>query len=308
MDDLQAGPHRDDLGENEARRNKMRLLLVHGRSQGGKDPIKLKAEWLDALGKGLQKAGLAMPADVDIDFPFYGDRLDEFVRQFDLPADPAIVPKGSPVFDDFAQFRAEVANEMRVRAGITDAQVQAEVGPVPAAEKGIENWGWVQAIVRLLDRHVTGVSQSTIEVFLRDVYLYVKRSVVRNAIDAIVAGMIKPDTAVVVGHSLGSVVAYNVLGAAARKIPLYVTVGSPLGIRAIRKTLTPIQNPVGSRGWYNAYDSHDIVSLYPLDKSNFDVSPAITNNGAVNNWTDNRHGIVGYLDDANVAKAIRSGL
>ncbi len=285
----------------------MRLLLVHGRSQGGKDPVKLKAEWLDALQKGLQKAGLAMPADVTIDFPFYGDRLDEFVRQFDLPADPAIVPKGSPVFDEFAQFRAEVADQMRTRAGITDSQVRSEMRPVPAAEKGIENWEWVQAIIRLLDRNLTGVSETTIEVFLRDVFLYCRRDPVRRAIDATVSDGLKPDTAVVVGHSLGTVVAYNVLGAAGRKVPLYVTVGSPLGIRAIRKTLGPIENPVGQKGWYNAYDSHDVVALYPLDRDNFDVDPAITNNGAVHNWTENRHGIIGYLDDADVAKMVRSG-
>src|ERR1700758_2109628 len=131
----------------------MRLLLVHGRSQGGKDPIKLKADWLDALNRGLKKVGLDIPADVEIDFPFYGDKLDDFVRQFELPADPAIVPKGSPVFDEYAEFRAEVANEMRDRAGITNVQIRAEMRPTTAAEKGIENWEWVQAIIRLLDRH-----------------------------------------------------------------------------------------------------------------------------------------------------------
>jgi hypothetical protein len=59
---------------------------------------------------------------------------------------PAIVPKGSPVFDEFAEFRAEVADQMRTRAGITDAQIRIEMHPVPAAEKGLENWEWVQAI------------------------------------------------------------------------------------------------------------------------------------------------------------------
>jgi hypothetical protein len=197
----------------------MRLLLVHGRSQGGKDPLKLKAEWLDTLDRGLKKAGLAMPADVKIDFPFYGDRLDEFVRQFELPADPAIVPKGSPAFDEFAAFRASVAEEMRVRAGITNAQVQAECHPTEA-EKGVQNWEWVQAIVRLLDRNFTEVSQTTIEAFLRDVFLYTQRNVVRDAINEIVSEMLSPGTAVVVGHSLGSIVAYNVLRAATNKVPL----------------------------------------------------------------------------------------
>ena len=54
----------------------MRLLLVHGRSQGGKDPVSLKAEWLGALNKGLQKSGLSLPENIEIDFPFYGDQLD----------------------------------------------------------------------------------------------------------------------------------------------------------------------------------------------------------------------------------------
>lgn len=282
----------------------MRLLLVHGRSQGGKDPVKLRGEWLDALDKGLQKTGLKLPQNVQIDFPFYGDRLDEFVRQFELPADPAIVPKGSPAFDDFAEFRMEIADEMRTRSGITDAEVRAETRP-GAVGKGVQNWEWVQAIVRLLDRRLTGISQTTIEVFLRDVYLYTKRSPVRSAIDTIVATALKPDTAAVVGHSLGSVVAYNILNAAAGQVPFYVTVGSPLGIRAIRRTLGPIGNPL-KRGWYNAFDERDIVALYPLDKANFDVDPAIVNNGGIQNWTDNRHGIAGYLDDADVAKTIQS--
>jgi hypothetical protein len=82
----------------------MRLLFVHERSQGGKDPIKLKATWLEALQKGLKASGLALPTNLIIDFPFYGDRLDDFVRQLELPADPAIAPKGSPVFDEYASF------------------------------------------------------------------------------------------------------------------------------------------------------------------------------------------------------------
>jgi hypothetical protein len=285
----------------------MRLLLVHGRDQQGQDPEKLKADWLAALDKGLQKSGLKLPADIAVDFPFYGDKLDAFARQLDLPPDPAAIAKGSPVFDEYHEFRRQVADEMRLHTGITDDQIRAEMDPVAAKEKGLENWGWVQAIVRLLDRNFTSVSAATIEVFLRDVYLYVKRTAVRNVIDKMVADMLKPDTTVVVGHSLGTVVAYNALGAAARKVPLYVTVGSPLGIRAIRNTLLPISNPVGAKGWYNAYDAHDIVSLYPLDKDNFDVAPAIANNGMVQNWTDNKHSIAGYLDDANVAKTVRAG-
>jgi hypothetical protein len=284
----------------------MRLLLVHGRSQGGKDPTALKAEWLEALRRGLSKSGLEMPPHFEVCFPFYGDRLDEFVRQYDLAGAAGIAPKGSPTFDEFSSFRRDVAEEMRTRFRIPDAAVETEIAPGPA-EKGVQNWAWVQAILRLIDRSATTVSQDTIETFLRDVFLYTKRQVVRKTIDKIVGAELTPDTAVVVGHSLGSVVAYNVLKAANKTIPLYVSVGSPLAIRAIRDTLGPIENPAGPEGWYNAYDPRDVVALYPLDKENFDVNPVIRNNSAVNNWTENRHGIAGYLDDGAVARTVTSG-
>jgi hypothetical protein len=51
-----------------------------------------------------------------------------------------------------------------------------------------------------------------------------------------------------------------------------------------------------------------VVALYALDKVHFGVRPAITNHGKVNNWTGNRHGIVGYLDDMQVAKTIHACL
>ena len=285
----------------------MKLLLVHGRSQGGKDPVKLQDEWMEALGKGLLRAGLTLPPGTEVKFPFYGDQLDDFVRQFDLPADPAVAPKGSPILNDYTKFRIDVAKEMAEKNNISEDEVNKEMGQAPGP-KGPQNWFWVQALVRVLDRKLTGVSTVTIEVFLRDVFLYTQRDAVRRAIDKIVAADLADDTAVVVGHSLGSVVAYNIIKNAKSKVPLYVTVGSPLSIRAVRQTLLPISNPVGVRGWYNAFDTRDVVALYPLDTKNFDVDPAITNNSTVNNWTENRHGIIGYLDDPKVAKAIHDGL
>ena len=52
-------------------------------------------------------------------------------------------------------------------------------------------------------------------------------------------------------------------------------------------------------------DERDVVALHPLDSANFNIDPAIENKTDVNNHTDNRHGITGYLDDATVAKRIR---
>jgi hypothetical protein len=38
------------------------------------------------------------------------------------------------------------------------------------------------------------------------------------------------------------------------------------------------------------------------------VNPAVENYGKVRNGTDNRHGIVGYLDDAEIAKHVLDAL
>ena len=114
---------------------------------------------------------------------------------------------------------------------------------------------------------------------------------------------------VVVGHSLGSVVAYNVLRAAGKtSVRAYVTLGSPLGIRGISASLeTPLKNAAGVRGWFNGYDQRDVVALNPLDQTFFPVNSLITNDDTLANTTDNHHGIVSYLDKAAVAKSIVEG-
>lgn len=91
-------------------------------------------------------------------------------------------------------------------------------------------------------------------------------------------------------------------------MPLFVTVGSPLAIRAIQKTLAPLTFPSPLAEWYNAFDRKDVVALNPLDNTNFAVRRPVENYAAVNNFTENHHGIDGYLRDRMVAKRVLSSL
>lgn len=292
-----------------ADKHPVRLVFVHGRSQQGKDPKELRSTWLDALSKGAAKLNLSFPDNLDVSFPFYGDTLDEFASKFGLPVTTDIQSKGIAPNDEFLNFQAEMAEALRRRAGITDAQVDREYGP-NLKPKGPQNWEWVQAIIRAIDKHVGGLSKSAIEVFMRDVFLYTTRLGVRDEIDSIVATALAEEPTVVVGHSLGSVVAYNVLRSDRRALDVrdFVTIGSPLGMRAIRNQLLPLRFPSVVNSWYNAFDDRDVVALYPLDAENFPVKPSVENHSGVKNRTANRHGIVGYLDDADVAKRILGAL
>lgn len=106
-----------------------KLVFVHGRSQEGKDPDVLKATWVEALRKGAEAANMELPGDLEIAFPFYGNVLDEFTRQMDLPLTTDIQARGEgAVNEDFLQFQAEIADALRVRRGITDEQVNEEYG------------------------------------------------------------------------------------------------------------------------------------------------------------------------------------
>lgn len=292
-----------------ARAGQARLVLVHGRAQEGRPAAAIQEEWLAALGRGAARLGRRLPEPLEVALPFYGDTLDGFAAAYDLPLTSDIKTRGGAFDAEFLEFQAAVAEALRARAGVSEAAVEAEYGPNPKT-RGPQNWEWVQAILRALDRHFGGLGQKALEIFTRDVFLYTRRAGVRDAIDEIVAQALDERPAVVVAHSLGSVVAYNVLRSDRRRlaVPLFVTIGSPLGIRAIRDELRPLRYPAAVADWRNAFDERDVVALYPLDAAHFPLTPPIANHPRVDNHTPNRHGVAGYLDDPTVAGWILDAL
>jgi hypothetical protein len=283
----------------------MKLIFVHGRDQQGKNPVDLQLQWESALQEGLGRAGLAPLKDIDVVFPFYGDELDRFVHALGAPLEPGITPKGGSVQEREAAFRAELTLELARNYGIPDSEIALHYDGLPQ-EKGPLNWRWVQAILRALDK--TPIGEVSIECFTRDVYLYLTLTAARKSIDSIVSQAIPAEPAVVVGHSLGTIVAYNVLRSrgADLSVKRYVTVGSPLGVETIKRYLVPpaLAMPDGVGSWFNAFDTRDVVALRPLDQNFFAVTPPIRNRPDVDNTTDNRHGIAGYLNDPEVARWI----
>jgi pimeloyl-ACP methyl ester carboxylesterase len=178
----------------------------------------------------------------------------------------------------------------------------------------------VQGILQAVDRSVPYGSGASIALATRDVYQYLKNDAVRSEIDDGVAQAFPADReSVVVSHSLGTVVAYHLLSTtgAARgwRVPQFITLGSPLGVTEIRKTVKalagPLRCPSVAAAWFNAMDDRDVVALYPLTPERFPLSPtapAVDNKTDVRNRTANRHGITGYLDDADVAARIYDAL
>lgn len=282
------------------------LVMVHGRAQGSKDKDKLGEEWIATWKKGLLAEQLGGIDNFDIRLPFYGKRLDELVKE--SAAFPAnVATRGDPmgVDPEYLEFRREIAEAAAEKAGVLDELEQEQV----YQERGALQWNWVQRILQKLES-VPGLSGGMIERFTRDVWVYLTDDDVREEINGIVADALPPSGRVIVlGHSLGSVVAYDILSKAKGiEVPLFFTVGSPLGVRAIVEKLRPIKHPSVAKAWYNAYDERDAVALNPLDSRFFPVVPAIENYDKMKNPTDNAHGIIGYLNDKVLAAKIFTAL
>ena len=290
------------------------LVFIHGRAQEHKDIDALKTEWIDAWCAGLAKSGLAIPiAEADIRFPYYGNTLYDLAQGKTLAEVASIIVKGADERDlEQREFIREVLLEVQEQRGITDAEVSKVLGS-DTLDKGVLNWGWIQGILEVIDRHVPLASGISIALATRDVYQYIDNIAIRDEIETGVRKALMPGLpTVVVSHSLGTVVAYNLLRregvAQGWTVPLFMTLGSPLAVSALRKKLSPNRHPPCVGWWFNAFDEHDVVALFPLDAKNFPVEPEITNKRDIYNPTTNRHGISGYLSDPVVAKTIYEAL
>jgi hypothetical protein len=282
----------------------MRLVLIHGRGQGDTSEEKLREAWLAALATGLQAAQLGpLDSSVDVRVPFYGKLLDELTE---TPAPGEVVSRGPG--GDVDRFEGAFVLELAERAGVTDEEIRAELGE-PVQDRGPQNWPWVLAAGRALSKRAPWLGAILLRL-VSDVNAYLTRLDVREAVDELVVPHLVGAPTVVVGHSLGSVVAYVNLVNRERdsKAPMLATLGSPLGIDVVKANLPrPLRKPAGVARWFNAADERDPVALFPrLDRDSFPAE--IENLSDVHNPRDNPHGIAGYLADKVVARKILEAL
>jgi pimeloyl-ACP methyl ester carboxylesterase len=159
---------------------------------------------------------------------------------------------------------------------------------------------------RALSRRAPWLSEQLMRRFTSDVHAYMTRPAVGRQVNELIASELGHGPTVVVGHSLGSIVAYWTLSKHPDplNVPLLVTLGSPLGIPTVKDRLPrPLGKPPPVVKWFNAADVRDPVALFPaLDRDNFPAE--------IENLADvhNPHGIGGYLSDRVVARHIVEAL
>lgn len=232
-----------------------RVLFVHGIGQQRSSSSSLHGRLIAELNAGLRGQCDPLPAQ-DFACAFYADL---FVPMGAKAA-------GEPPYDDtdLTAAEAELLELWWREAARTDAAV-----PGPREPAKVRTPRSAQLVLSALSRSAffAGIAERTLIGDLKQVTAYF--GPLRRQIRARVREAISPQTRVVIGHSLGSVVAYETLAAPEPSgVRVFVTLGSPLGVRnMIFDRLEP--PPVNGRGvwpgtvshWINVADEGDAVAI-----------------------------------------------
>jgi hypothetical protein len=235
------------------------LVGVHGIWQQQLGRHQLLATWAPALADGLERACGHAVAPPPLDLAFYGD-------VFLPPADDgkAILGGDDAWLDDLAD--DEVTDLVDAAAQIlTDSDLHAADHVPPKGYTRVPLA--LQRILRALDLQF-GLGSGVLWLGeVRQVRRYLYSAQIKQEVDARVAQVVVAQTRVLIGHSLGSVVALEYLRQHPdHPVDLLLTLGSPLGLRMIRDRLpdptyaTVTGSPVTAQRWVNIRDLRDPVA------------------------------------------------
>lgn len=306
------------------------IVLIHGIAQEQEGKASLESRWIPAIADGVRAAGHDVLADsiwpadrpgsLDIQMGFYGNLFDKKGAQ---GGDDGLADLSKDEQDLAASLAAEWLSHAAERGALPDQRTAkrqlAHLDPAypPQGLKEEAARGTINGVAKLKWFAPTGMAfaERFVKRSLKQVTRYLSDPELHETIQQRVLDLIGPDTKVIIGHSLGSVIAYEVAANRLKTpLPLLLTIGSPLGLQTIiydRIKPQPPEYPNLVRKWVNLSDRNDLVAAKPDLTTLFDRNkPA----GAVleSTWTlDNGakpHQGEYYLRKAQAGKPIAAAL
>jgi hypothetical protein len=206
-------------------------------------------------------------------------------------------PGAAPLAPDEADFLTEVAEEQATADGVSLSEATGEwKGSMPVA---------LRPLVAVLARRADFDCVIGMVPVLRQVWRYLHDDILAARIRATVAQTMDTDCRMLVAHSLGSVVAYETLALTGPRGAVWpgrlVTLGSPLGLQAVRRRLraSPARP---AAGWINLYDPADpVVTARGLADEYPTATDLPVRNGSVN-----PHDVRRYLAQPETGAALLS--
>ncbi|MEU5239581.1 alpha/beta fold hydrolase [Streptomyces lydicus] len=306
------------------------VVYVHGNGNKVRSEL-LKSQWDTALFGHDMGAASRMAYWAPLRYPaplpdFGPDPLDGAPERVEERAD---VPAGAAP-EPAEDFVARTLEEARLEAGAAAAEDAAAAEErVRPDESALADWlrdmtyladtlaeagapeeptaALPLEALRLPRSGRTALFRLLVQHAFKDVYAYffggagpAMREVVARALDGLDGGPL-----VVVGHSLGTIIAYEVLQEQGRPVDLLVTVGSPLAVSEVQDHLArPPAVPAGVAAWRNASDLRDLVALDHTLRPEYAPQERITDLLVVND-SRNHHGIAEYLSQREVREPVQ---
>ncbi|WP_248870731.1 hypothetical protein [Streptomyces sp. HNA39] len=286
----------------------VRVVGVHGIGQSKTSQHQLTADWGRALKRGIDSLPDVTACVASLEVPHWTalmargtDRLgpeDDLFGE-SVPMDPAEEEFVAEVFADLVRPEDVV---------FAETQPLATLGPPKL---------WSPRLTRLAmayDRRRPGGGVQFMVRRMREVRYYLTKPALAAEVRAFIRDGFTPDAAVVIGHSLGSVIAYDLLrhkevGAAGTGSALHtlVTCGSPLGIPAVRRLMgitdgTPLQLAPHIR-WVNVFDPDDFIT----GGAGLSAVARELTEAQVDNGIGDPHSALRYLRSVPVARAVAGG-
>jgi hypothetical protein len=259
------------------------VVLVHGIAQEQLSAESLEKDWIPALAGGVHKAGFSAIADriwrdrsgplgIETRMAFYGHLFLRPDRQGGDGMGDFTLEQASQM-EELAQVWLERAavrssnQDDRQVAGAELAYVRHEIGAEEAGLRELPRKA-INALVKLPWFAPFGMAFAERFVIkaLGQVTRYLTDEHIRTEALKAVLDLTGRDTKVIIGHSLGSVVAYEAVHLMDPPLPLLVTIGSPLGLETIvysKLRPQPPAYPPRLLRWVNIADPNDLVAAEP---------------------------------------------
>jgi hypothetical protein len=267
------------------------VVAIHGINMHRSLRTKMQRDWRTAIVEGLSNIRSQHAGTLSVECAFYGHEYNDGKAG------------GEP---EYAAIDIEPGLETELVLAIGAALGEADDDRAKLYLPGMIQ----RALVAIQRSELFNGRDSFLISFVKQVRRYLSDPGFRALVHAEVAAAMAQSPRLVIGHSLGSIIAYNWLAENELDHPVaLITLGSPLGLEAIRRRVG-CQNgrscwPGQVRSWTNIAAGHDAVAMVKKLAPLF--SPYICDLPC-DNPRKSAHAALSYLVNVRTARAIDGAL
>jgi hypothetical protein len=277
------------------------IIGIHGLNNKPGPDI-LRDWWMAAIDEGISRNCEGQGAGVDLELAYWADLMYPAPLAPAEQAEPYVAAAGSGSLPRAGRSIRRIARA-RIQEGV--GKVLERVLGAPVAEEAVRD---------------------AVETRVPDLHRYKHHRAIQDAIrerlwERLRAAHAGSRPIMLIAHSMGSIVAYDVLRAAGRTLPglriaHFVTLGSPLGLTEIKEIVArPLRVPECVARWSNFADPRDYAARwdtrlsndYRANRNGVTIADHLVINGYVSpSGKRNPHKIYGYLRTPEVSELIAS--